>query len=141
MLQHSSPQSHESSQATVMVTASGGNLAMRRVGRVHGVSPEWARERFYRHTGRDATVVCYQAVGDMGAGIYTRPLKGKHAWLQAQRLVNISRPDALTNEGVMDCMQQQGQLAKTPADDIYDRAGWSKAGARKDRAKARGVET
>ena len=73
----------------------------------------------------------------MSADIYTKSFKDKASWDQAQRLINIFDPAELTPECLQAWMGQRRQLANVPAADIDDRAGWSKAGARKDRAKAK----
>ena len=130
------PLFHEDNQAVILVVNSGRNPTMRHIGRVHRVSLSWIHERLGRHKDRDQTILFYQTSENMSADIYTKSFNVKANWIQAQRLINIFSPEELTAQGSQDWMCQRTELANIPAEDVDDRAGWSKAGKRKDKQKA-----
>ena len=132
----STPMFHEDNQAMILVVNSGRNPTMRHIGRVHRVSLSWIHERLGRHKDRDETVLFYQTSENMSADIYTKSFKEKGAWVQAQRLINIFGPDELNASSIEQWMWQREELANKPAEDIDNRAGWSKAGKRKAKAIA-----
>ena len=114
----------------------GHQLAPSHIGRVHRVSLSWIHERLGRHKDRDETVLFYQTSENMSADIYTKSFKEKGAWVQAQRLINIFGPDELNASSIEQWMLQREELENKPAEDIDNRAGWSKAGKRKAKATA-----
>ena len=130
------PMFHEDNQAMVMVVNSGKNPTMRHIGRVHRVSLAWLHERLGRHTGRDATILFYQTSENMSADIYTKAFKDKPGWQQAQRLINIFAPSDLTPQRLLDWMLEREEMANDPAEDVDNRAGWSKASKRRNGAKS-----
>ena len=120
----------------IMVVNSGKNPTMRHIGRVHHVSLAWLHERLGRHKGRDATILFYQTSENMSADIYTKSFKDKPGWTQAQRLINIFAPSDLTPEKLLAWMIEREGLQNDPAEDVDQRAGWSKASLRRNGAKS-----
>ena len=92
-------------------------------------------ERLGRHTERDATILFYQTSENMSADIYTKAFKDKPGWQQAQRLINSFAPSDLTPQRLLDWMLEREAMSNDPAEDVDNRAGWSKASKRRNGAR------
>ena len=85
--------------------------------------------------GRGATILFYQTSENMSADIYTKSFKDKPGWMQAQRLINVFAPCDLSLKRLLEWMQEREQMTNDPAEDVDQRAGWSKASQRRNGAK------
>ena len=123
------PLFHEDNQAMIMVINSGRNPTMRHIGRVHRVSLSWIHGRLGRHAKRDPTILFYQTSGNMSADIYTKSFKDKPGCTQASRLINAFAPAELNKTSLLAWMIEDTQ--DLLAEDIDQRAGWSRASKRR----------
>ena len=125
------PLFHEDNQAMIMVINSGRNPTMRHIGRVHRVSLSWIHERLGRHANRDSTILFYQTSENMSADICTKSFKDKPSWTQACRLINVFAPSELNKTSLLAWMIEREDMQNLPAEDIDQRAGWSRASKRR----------
>ena len=115
----------------IMVINSGRNPTMRHIGRVHRVSLSWIHERLGRHANRDSTILFYQTSENMSADICTKSFKDKPGWTQACRLINVFAPTELNKTSLLAWMIEREDMQNLPAEDIDQRAGWSRASKRR----------